>query len=150
MTLAYAAGWIIVPGALLGLWLALRPAAVARGARVRRRRARSLGASSLEAGLLQASLPLGKEIQERYVFYAVPLLGLCFALYARRGWPLRLPHLALAAALVLVSVRAAAERLRGRVDRSNGSPILFGVYWLTGKLGKPGDGLCGRRRRRRR
>ena len=138
MTVAYAAGWIIVPGALLGLWLTL--------ARPRSTEELAFGVVTLlltaallfEAGLLQASLAESGEIQERYVFYAVPLIGVCFALYASRGWPLRLPHLALAAALVLVSVRLP---LSGYAVAStmNGSPILFGVYWLTGKLGTPGD-----------
>ena len=138
MTLAYAAGWIIVPGALLGLWLTL--------ARPRSTDELAFGVVAVllvaalffEAGLLQASLDLGKEIQERYVFYAAPLLGLFFALYASRGWPLRIPHLALAAALVLVSVRLplSGYAVASTVD---GSPILFGVYWLTAKLGKPGD-----------
>lgn len=138
MTLAYTAGWIIVPGALLGVWLTLsRPrstdelafAVVA---------VLLVAALFFEAGLLQASLDLGQEIQERYVFYAAPLLGLFFALYAARGWPLRIPHLALAAALLLVSVRLplSAYSVASTID---GSPILFGVYWLTGKLGKPGD-----------
>jgi hypothetical protein len=138
MTLAYAAGWIIIPGALLGLWLAL--------SRPRSTEELAFGvvallvalAVFLEAGFLQASLTTVHEIQERYVFYAAPLLGLCFALYTSRGWPLRLPHLALAAGLVLISVRVP---LSGYAVAStlNGSPILFGVHWLTGKLGKPGD-----------
>ncbi len=138
MTLAYAAGWIIVPGALLGLWLAL--------SRPRSTEELAFGVIALlvtvalfvEAGFLQASLTSVHEIQERYVFYAAPLLGLSFALYASRGWPLRLQHLALAGVLVLVSVRVP---LGGYAVAStlNGSPILFGVYWLTGKLGKPGD-----------
>jgi hypothetical protein len=138
MTLAYAAGWIIVPGAILGLWLALRrPRStdeLAFGVFV----VLLVAALFFEAGLLQASLTLQKEIQERYVFYAAPLLGILFALYASRGWPLRLPHLALAAALLLVSVQIP---LGGYAVAStlDGSPILFGVYWLTGKLGKPGD-----------
>jgi hypothetical protein len=138
MTLAYAAGWIIVPGALLGLWLTL--------ARPQSTEELAFGVVTLflavalffEAGLLQASLTTEREIQERYVFYAVPLLGLCFALYARRGWPLRLQHLALAAALVLVSVRLPLSGY-AVVSTLNGSPILFGVFWLTQKLGKPGD-----------
>ena len=138
MTLAYAAGWIIVPGALLGVWLALaRPRSadeLAFGVVV----VLLTAAVFFEAGVLQGSLTVGKEIQERYVFYAVPLLGICFALYASRGWPLRLQHLALAAALVLVSVRLP---LSGYAVAStlDGSPILFGVYWLTGKFGEPGD-----------
>jgi len=51
------------------------------------------------------------------------LLGLCFALYASRGWPLRLQHLALAAGLVLISVRLP---LGGYAVAStlNGSPII--------------------------
>jgi hypothetical protein len=137
MTLAYAAGWIVVPGALLGLWLALM--------RPRSRDELAFGATAvlltaallLESGLLQASLTVG-EIQERYVFYAVPLLGLCFALYASRGWPLRIPHLVLAAALVLISVRLPLSAY-ARPATVAGSPILFAVYWLTGKLGGPGD-----------
>jgi hypothetical protein len=138
MSLAYAAGWIVVPGALLGLWLSLaRPRSrdeLAFGAVG----ALLAGALLLEAGLLQASLPLGNEIQERYVFYAVPLIGIWFALYASRGWPLRVPHLALAAALVLVSVRLplSTYAVASTVD---GSPILYAVYWLVDKLGKPGD-----------
>jgi hypothetical protein len=138
MTLAYAAGWIVVPGAILGLWLSLRrPRStdeLAFGVFV----VFLVAALFFEAGLLQASLTLQKEIQERYVFYAAPLLGVCFALYASRGWPLRLPHLALAAALLLVSVQVP---LGGYAVAStlDGSPILFGVYWLTGKLGHPGD-----------
>jgi hypothetical protein len=91
-----------------------------------------------EAGLLQASLEVGKEIQERYVFYAAPLLALSFAVYASRGWPLRLPHFALAVALLLVSARLPLGGY-AVVSTLNGSPILFGVYWLAAKLGKPGD-----------
>jgi hypothetical protein len=138
MTLAYAAGWIIVPGALLGLWLAL--------ARPRTTEELAFGAVTVllaaalffEAGLLQASLAAGREIQERYVFYAAPLLALSFALYAGRSWPLRLPHLMLAAGLVLMSVRLPLSGY-AVLSTFNGSPILFGVYWLSGRLGSPGD-----------
>ena len=138
MTLAYAAGWIIVPGALLGLWLAL--------SRPRTTEELAFGAVTVllaaalffEAGLLQASLAAGREIQERYVFYAAPLLVLSFALYARRGWPLRVPHLVLAAGLVLMSVRLPLSGY-AVLSTFNGSPVLFGVYWLTGKLGTPGN-----------
>jgi hypothetical protein len=138
MTLAYAAGWIIVPGALLGLWLTL--------ARPRTTEELAFGAVTVllavallfEAGLLQASLTAGREIQERYVFYAAPLLALSFALYAGRGWPLRVSHLALAAGLLLMSVRLPLSGY-AVVSTLNGSPILFAVYWLTGKVGTAGD-----------
>ena len=139
MTVAYAAGWIVVPGALLGLWLAL--------ARPRSRDEIAFGAVAallaaaliLEAGYLQASLPAaGREIQERYVFYAVPLLGICFALYGSRGWPLRIAHLAIAAVLVLVSVRLPLSGYAIPATM-NGSPLLYAVYWLAERLGRPGD-----------
>jgi hypothetical protein len=138
MTLVYAAGWIIVPGALLGLWLAL--------IRPRTTEELAFGAVTIllavalffEAGLLQASLTAGREIQERYVFYAAPLLAVSFALYAGRGWPLRIHHLLLAAGLVLMSVRLPLSGY-AVVSTLNGSPILFGVYWLTGRLGTAGD-----------
>src|SRR5581483_54424 len=138
MVLAYAAGWIVVPGALLGLWLTLaRPRSteeLAFGALV----VLLVAAFLVEAGLLQASLETQKVIQERYVFYAVPLLGICFAAYASRAWPLRVHHLALAAALILVSVRVPLSGY-AVLTTVSGSPILFGMVWLTRELGRPGD-----------
>jgi cell shape-determining protein MreD len=141
MALAYASGWIIVPGALLGLWLVLRRPqsrpelafAVLAG----------LLAVTLvaEAGILQTSssgqpgLYGVNEIKERYLFYLVPLVGICFALYARRGWPLRLPHLLLAAGLVVVSVRVPLSNFAS-ADTLDASPILYGVYWLAHELGR--------------
>jgi hypothetical protein len=137
MVLAYASGWIIVPGALIGLWLVIR--------RPTSRAELSFGllacllalALITEAGLLQTNGRAGaigvNEVKERYVFYLVPLAGICFALYAKRGWPLRLPHLALAAALVIVSIRAPLSgfAVSATIDAS---PILYGVYWLQGEL----------------
>ena len=139
MMLAYAAGWIVVPGALVGLWLAV--------SRPRSREELAFGAVAsvllaallLEAAFLQASLPVSdRVIEERYVFYAVPSLGLCFALYAARGWPLRLAHLAIAAALVVVSVRVPLSGYA--VSRAiSGSAVLYAVAWLGRALGALGD-----------
>jgi hypothetical protein len=143
MVLAYAAGWIIVPGAVLGLWFALRRPA----SRLEQSFAVVVvlltAALVTEAGLLQANaagqsgVPVN-EIKERYVFYVVPLAGIAFALYAKRGWPARLPHLALAAALLILSVRVPLSGF-AIAATINASPILFGVYWLTAKLGGPGN-----------
>jgi hypothetical protein len=144
MVLTYAAGWIVIPGALLGLWLCLRrPTArieLAFGVVV------GLLAVALltEAGLLQAntaaqvSALTPGEIKERYVFYLAPLAAVSFALYAKRGWPLRVPHLALAAALVLLSVRVPLSGF-AVASTLNASPVLFAVYWLTGELGGAGN-----------
>ena len=72
MTLAYAAGWIIVPGALLGLWLTLaRP-------RTTEELAFGVIVAARRCALLRGRAPPGEprrpdsEIQERYVFYAAP------------------------------------------------------------------------------
>ncbi len=144
MVLAYAAGWIIVPGALLGLWFALR--------RPETRLEQAFGAVVVlltlalvtEAGLLQANIAGraaiygANEIKERYVFYVVPLAGICFALYAKRGWPARVAHLVLAAALVVLSVRVPLSGF-AIAPTISASPILFGVHWLTIELGGAGN-----------
>jgi hypothetical protein len=143
MVLVYASGWIIIPGALLGVWFALRRPA----SRLEQSFAVVVillaAALVAEAGLLQANaagrtgVPVN-EIKERYVFYLVPLAGICFALYAKRGWPARVPHLALAAALLVLSVRVPLSGF-AIAATINASPILFGVYWLRVKLGGPGN-----------
>jgi hypothetical protein len=145
MALAYAAGWVIVPGAVIGLWLGL--------ARPRDRRESAFAwmvllltlAVLAEAAVLQGgtdalhrSIPPVSGIKERYVFYAVPLLGLCFALYASRRWPLRIVHLAIAAGLVLVSVRLPLSGYASPTTM-NASPILYAVAWLGRALGGLGD-----------
>ncbi|HEY7603477.1 MAG TPA: hypothetical protein VH760_04380 [Gaiellaceae bacterium] len=144
MVLTYTAGWIVIPGALLGLWLSLRSPTtrieLAFGVVV------CLLALALltEAGLLQAntgpevSALTPGEIKERYVFYLAPLAAISFALYAKRGWPLRIPHLALAAALVLLSVRVPLSGF-AVASTLSASPVLFAVYWLTNQLGGAGN-----------
>lgn len=143
MALAYASGWIIVPGALLGLWLALRRPLS------RQERAFGLVVAILavvliaEVGLFQTTSTgtgdfIPNEIKERYLFYLVPLAGLCFALYAKREWPLRVQHLALAAALLILSVRVPLSGFAVSSTLS-ASPVLFAVFWLTVQLGRPGN-----------
>lgn len=111
LVLAYSVGWVVVPGALLALVLALtRPrshAELAFGA---------LTVALVPVLLAQASLYGDPDnVQERYVVYALPLLVLSFGLYVRRGWPLLRAHallaalLAGAAALVPLAGYAAAQ-----------------------------------------
>jgi hypothetical protein len=102
LVLAYASAWILIPGAVLGLGLAL--------ARPRSRVERAFAALAVPfvaAVLLEASVfATPQYVQERYAFYALPLLALGFGLYAARGWPLRLAHAALGAALLCVAALA--------------------------------------------
>jgi hypothetical protein len=137
LALAYAGGWVVVPPALVGLWLALR--------RPRTRHELAFGAIVpplalgilLEAGLLQAAVTGADVIQERYVFYLAPLLGLGFVAYASRGWPHRMAHLALAAGLLVVAVRVPLAGFATAAGVS-GSPLLYAVMWLQGRLGDTG------------
>jgi hypothetical protein len=133
--LAYSSAWILLPGALLAFGLA-----------VAKPRSRSelafaafalplVAALLLEAGLFGAP----EQAQERYVFYALPLVAVAFCLYAARGWPFRLQHALLAAALVAVSATvplagfAAAE---GKIH----SPLLLAAFRVEEWLASPGNG----------
>lgn len=135
LVLLYASGFVLVPGAILGLVLLI--------ARPRTRGELAFGAMTsflagfllVEAGLFGAL----QQAQERYVFYFVPLAGLCFGLYASRGWPLRLYHALLAAVVVTV---AAAVPLAGyaAADEKAHSALLYGVFRIEQWLGTPGNG----------
>jgi hypothetical protein len=135
LVMLYAVGFVLVPGAILGLGLALM--------RPRTRAEAAFGAMTLllllgllvEAGLFGAT----EQVQERYVFYVLPLVAVAFGLFASRGWSYRLPHALLAAVLVTV---AAVVPLAGyaAADEKAHAPTLFGVYRIEQWLGSPGNG----------
>lgn len=135
LTLAYASGWILIPGALLGLALAL--------ARPRSRAEAAFGvlATSLVAALLaQASLYGDVTFtQERYAFYACPLVAIAFGLYASRGWPLRSAHAIGAAALVALAASVPLTGWTASVWKIH-SPFLLGAFHFEELLGSPGAG----------
>jgi len=94
--LPFAAGWLILPGALLGLAAAaFRPRTAAEGA---------FGTLSLalallvlaEVGLIGAGE--ANRSMERYAIYLVPLAAVAFFAYAERGAPWRRAYVALALA----------------------------------------------------
>ncbi|HXV32547.1 MAG TPA: hypothetical protein VD769_00955 [Gaiellaceae bacterium] len=131
MLLGYAAGVVLAPGALLGLWLALR--------RPRSREELAFGALALPFVLAllveAAAYGLGDDrVQERYFFYAVPLVGILFGLYASRGWPHRLAHGVLAAGVVLLAARVPLSGYSA-ADRKTNAPTLFATARLEQALG---------------
>lgn len=135
MLLAYVSGWVLVPGALLGLVLAFwRP---------RSREELSFAALStffsvaviFEAAVYAASG--ANRVQERYFFYAVPLVAVAFGLYARRGWPHRLAFALLAGTLVALSARVPLAGYSA-ADGKTTSPVLLALAELERSLRDPG------------
>ncbi|HEV2903263.1 MAG TPA: hypothetical protein VGW30_08385 [Gaiellaceae bacterium] len=133
--LAYSSGWILVPGALLGLALAL--------GRPRSRLELAFGALfvTTTAALLLESGLAGRvdQAQERYVFYVLPLAVLAFCAYAARGWPAR-NHLALLVSLLIAA--SAQVPLAGftAAEGKSQSPFLLAAFRLEEAAGSPGSG----------
>jgi hypothetical protein len=133
MGLMYASGWILVPGACLGIALALT--------RARSRAELAFGALSLTATaalLLQASLYGDLDrIQERYFFYAAPLVAIAFCLLAARAWPWRRAHALFAGAALMLSALVPLSGYVASFGKVQ-SPFLLGVARLEQALGDPG------------
>jgi hypothetical protein len=135
MLVLYSCGWILAPGAIVGLALAVwRP-------RSRGELAFGILATLFSlAVLFQAGLYAANgadRIQERYFFYVLPLVFLAFGLFASRGWPHRVPHALLAGALILVSARVPLAGFAASDGRSN-SALLFSAGELENLLGDTG------------
>jgi hypothetical protein len=134
MLLAYTAGWVIVPGALAGLF----------SARTRVERAFAAFVGLLAGALLvQAGWIAGIDrprFEERYLMVLVPLLAMAFVIWARRGAPRKLLVVVASCALVLFSVRVP---LSGFVvmHGKDGSPTLGGVVKLEGLVGTANGAL---------
>ncbi len=97
----FAAGWVLVPGAILGLGAgAVRPRSREEGAFARL----ALGVGALF--LLQAGLIAAGESHrplERYAIYLVPLVAVAFFAYIERGAPWRRVYAGIAIALGLAA-----------------------------------------------
>ena len=135
LALLYGSGWVLVPAAVLGLAAAI--------ARPRTRAELALGAFTIPFAvglLLQASLwgDTG-QMQERYLFYCVPLLAVGFALHAGRGWPWWRAHTLLCAAMFVL---AATVPLSGYAILSGKqhATVLFAVTRAEELFGSIGAG----------
>jgi hypothetical protein len=133
--LVFASGFVLVPGALLGLGLALvRP-------RSRAELAFAALTLLLTAGLLGEAGLLGAAdlAQERYLFYVLPLAAVGFGLYASRGWPFRLYHALIAATLVTLTAVVPLSGYAAANEKMH-STLLFAVFRVEQWLGSPGSG----------
>jgi len=141
LVLAFAGGFVLVPGAILGVAYAL--------VRPLRRAEFAFGALTLvlTVGLFAQAIVYGHTsyaqqrfigngnfVQERYLFYLLPLWTLAFLLYARRGFPRRALHAIVAVALVVGSLRLplSGELVGHRLDHS---PFLFALARLAELVG---------------
>jgi hypothetical protein len=135
LILAYASGWVLVPGALIGLALAFW-SPVSRTELAFAALSLSLTLGLLFEGALYAASG-GNRVQERYFFYALPLVAVFFVLYARRGWPFRLSHALLAAGLVVVAARVPLSGFAAAEGKTN-SPLLIVTGVLERAVGDVG------------
>jgi hypothetical protein len=130
LILLYGSGWIIVPGALIGIAAAV--------ARPRSRTELAYGAVAVSFGLgvlVQASIwgDLDRP-QERYFLYALPLLAPFFALTAERAWPWARAHALLAAAMIVLAATIPLSGYATSVLKTQ-SPSLYGVFEIERWLG---------------
>jgi hypothetical protein len=127
MLLTYASGWVIVPGALAGLVLALW--------RSRRRAELAFGlttvllASALMLEAAQIANTDSQRFHERYLFGLVPLLAIAFAMYVKRGLPARIPVGLLSAGLLLLAARVPLSGYAIAHNKDD-SPTLWAVLRL--------------------
>jgi hypothetical protein len=131
MLLAYAAGWLVIPGALVAL-------ATPRGTAERAFAGFTVVlafALFVEAALYATNQDdAGGRFQERYLFTLVPLIVIAFGLSLRREGRTRLVIAALGALLVAVSARFPLSGWTDRHGRQD-SPFLMGVYKLEEAIG---------------
>ena len=144
MLLAYSSGWVLVPGALVGLAYALwKP-------RSRDEKAFAalavllVGALLVEATLYAANAAEaagGGRFQERYLMTILPLVAPAFCLWLTRGAPARWFVAVSALALLLVSARIPLSGYTSETGRQD-SPFLLALYWLEKKIGYDNGSLA--------
>jgi 4-amino-4-deoxy-L-arabinose transferase-like glycosyltransferase len=130
IVLVFASGFVLVPGAILGLFYSIRRPAS------RPELAFGLLAGTLTAALIfQASVYGAPTLaQERYTFYVLPLWPLLFLLYARRGWPRRTYQALIALALVACALVTPLTTM-ALADGELHSPVLYAVVRLRAAMG---------------
>ncbi|MGN6430479.1 MAG: hypothetical protein ACTHNB_07050, partial [Gaiellaceae bacterium] len=132
MLLVYCAGWVLIPGALVGFAYAL--------ARPRTREEAAFG--GVTAGLMlilfaETSLYASNgspRFQERYFMGSLPLVLPWFGLYLKRGRPARLATCLLAVVLLAISARVPLAPYSVANNKQD-SPFLLGVFRLEHALG---------------
>src|SRR5438876_5726461 len=124
LVIAFASGWVIVPGALVALGLGiLRPLN-------RTELIFCAFAVTRMVGMFVEAALYGPQAHERYVAYVTPLIAIAFALYVRRGFPHRVLHAGVAAVLLILALEWPLTTV-ANAGVAN-SPVLLAVSWLGG------------------
>ena len=131
MLLAYSSGWVIVPGALVGLgYTLLRP-------RTRAEIGFAVTTVVLALALLVEAAQIAdtdsRRFQERYVFALVPLLAIAFGLYVQRGLPRKLVVASISTALLLLAARIPLSGYAAAHGKDD-SPTLWAVLRIEAAL----------------
>jgi hypothetical protein len=129
LVLAFASGWVIVPGALVALTLSI--------AKPRHRAELAFGtfATALTVGVFFETVLYGGVAHERYLVYVVPLLLVAFGLYGDRGFPAKLAHATCAVALVAGATRLPLSGIDGIAH----SPVLMAMTSIGRHVGGNGE-----------
>jgi hypothetical protein len=131
MLLAYSAGWVLVPGALLGLWLGLRSSS--RAERGFAALTVTLSACVLVEAAVYASNGAGR-YQERYLMAIVPLAAPAFALWIKHGLPFRKALALIAATLLALTASVPLVGYTLGLAKQD-SPFLLAVFRAEQALG---------------
>jgi hypothetical protein len=108
LVLAYATGWLVIPGALIGLVVGVaRPKSRAEGTVCVLTLLLGLGLLA-QAGFVSNTITA--ELHERYVFYLSPLLAISFGTWLHRGAPGARRYAALVTGLGLVALLVPLSR----------------------------------------
>jgi Dolichyl-phosphate-mannose-protein mannosyltransferase len=134
VVLIFASGFVLIPGAILGLWLCLtKPHA-------RKELAFAILAVIITVALLVEAVVYGNIgfVQERYLFYLLPLWTIAFMLYAQRHWPLKIAHGIIAALLVAAALAQPLSKYAVGGGQQH-SAFLFALNWFAKPAGSMGD-----------
>jgi len=133
IVLLYAGGWVAAPAAAVGIWIACRrPLSRAENA------FGLLTVTVTSALLLEAAIWGDTSlVQERYVFYVLPLMLVGFCVQATHGWPLRRVQAIIALCLLVLSARVALPGW-SRPGLSDHAPFLLGFARLEIAVGVTG------------
>jgi len=132
LVLALSCGWLLAPGALLGIDAALRRP------RDRAERTFALLLVPILLGQLAQATIISSQVRDaqgRYLIYVLPLVLISFALAARRELLTRLPHAVGLLALVPIALLSPTYELN-RVSL-NSAPILLSRHKLERLIGVP-------------